>query len=251
MVRMLVISLKKCAAMVSLLLLLAVLSFGRPQQTIATQKVTTETAQQQEYNPYSDSLYRWYLRATVIGVIGGLIGLSILIGQTLLLKQQINHLVQADRAWIITSTLERKVEMIRRSDDPESKKQPYQTVVIEFKNFGKSPAIIRKATGGLEIVGSLTHAHTMLEEPYSSQINPILAPGEVSNPIKFIVPSPLSEDEMRRLQEGMNLFMVAYGLIEYSDSFGKPRTSKFCYIWDSRRQQFNWLCHNPDHNQYI
>jgi hypothetical protein len=42
------------------------------------------------YDPRKDCLYRWYMRATIFGVLGGFIGIGLLIWQSTLLRHSVN-----------------------------------------------------------------------------------------------------------------------------------------------------------------
>jgi hypothetical protein len=77
-----------------------------------------------QYDPYSDHLYRWYLRATVVGVVIGIFGLGFLIKQTNATKKaadaallNANILLESQRPKITAIGIN-TLENIFQSDSP-------------------------------------------------------------------------------------------------------------------------------------
>jgi hypothetical protein len=98
-------------------------------------------AVQSMYDPTADSLYRWYLRATIIGVGGGLTGLGILMWQSFLLRRS------ADAAKKAAEIAEQSLTVLQHADilvDQVSfvSRYPddagYSALKIIFKNFGNT-----------------------------------------------------------------------------------------------------------------
>lgn len=56
---------------------------------------THQKEQTDQYDPYHDTLYRWYLRMTIFGVIGGTVGILVLIWQAILTKRSANAAKEA------------------------------------------------------------------------------------------------------------------------------------------------------------
>ncbi len=93
------------------------------------------------YDPAKDRLYRCYLRFTVIGVMGGLIGIIVLICQSILLRKSTKASMSADRAYLL---LTGKFKMM-----DERGTRPY--VPFRLDNVGKTPAILVAARYELQI----------------------------------------------------------------------------------------------------
>ena len=72
---------------VSSILFLVIVSFAQQQAQSATVTLKKGNAQTSQadldpYDPLKDCLYRWYLRATIIGVVGAFIGIAVIYHQT-------------------------------------------------------------------------------------------------------------------------------------------------------------------------
>lgn|SRR6478609_1012644 len=202
-------------------------------------------------------LYHRYLRATIVGVCVSVLLFIALIWQNILTRKvakaaqdSANAFINSERPWIIISSMDRDNEMREDPDDPGGKKYAHFMVTITFKNYGQTPAIIHRVIGGLTLTDSLVHEYSPLDEPESSQLDPILAPNTKSNPINFVISRPITEDEHKRLKKGVSLFLLVSGIVEYSDFFKERHISRFCYIWDSTSSTFRWLCHTNKHNEY-
>jgi hypothetical protein len=62
--------------------------------------VTYYHENQDEYDPRSDALYRWYLRATIAGAFGAIAAIIFLIYQTVSLRRQIEIQAAGARQWV-------------------------------------------------------------------------------------------------------------------------------------------------------
>ncbi|HXM59461.1 MAG TPA: hypothetical protein VN950_01305 [Terriglobales bacterium] len=78
-----------------------------PTQAVSVSSRPSQSADKEEYDPLKDRLYRWYLRATIIGVVGGFIGIVVLIWQAILTRRTADAaltntevIIAAERAWI-------------------------------------------------------------------------------------------------------------------------------------------------------
>lgn len=104
--------------------------------------------QPQVYDPLADRLYRCYLGATVIGVIGGFIGIGILIWQAVLTRNSANAardaaiaaktnsqaVINSERPWMF---IEIQTNEAKGTDVTE-----HLGFSVTFKNWGKTPAEI-------------------------------------------------------------------------------------------------------------
>jgi hypothetical protein len=92
----------------------------------------------QSYNAANDSLYRWYLRATIAGVFVALGGLGILFGQSRHLQSQIRLQERALRQWINTSDWK---AILSDSIHPKNGRR-ILTISYEISNVTKAPITI-------------------------------------------------------------------------------------------------------------
>jgi hypothetical protein len=108
--------------------------------------------------------------------------------------------------------------------------------VFKFKNFGNTPAFITRVAGNVEIVNNPDDLPEipMYRKPIVSYSDPIYGPQQESNYIKITRNTPHSDTEWGALINAEK-FMVTYGIVEYSDPFKNPHYSRFCYVYDFKR----------------
>src|ERR1019366_5193446 len=123
--------------------------------SLAAQALSPEPARQ-------DPLNHWSLLATIIGVVGGLIGIGLIFWQSVLLRRSANAakqgaeaLMNSERAWVMVD-----VEFIPGMGgivDGASPQDFYKTAAITLicKNDGKTPAWVTEKRVCLRVADSL------------------------------------------------------------------------------------------------
>jgi hypothetical protein len=108
------------------------------------------------YDARTDALYRWYLLATIIGVVGACVGVVILIVQTGLTRRSVNYLVAIERAWVtVTVDWSPAYPGLSNHDNAEGLGHMVN-VRITYKNDGRTPAWIIERRAKLEIFDHMT-----------------------------------------------------------------------------------------------
>jgi hypothetical protein len=218
------------------------------------------------YDAGHDLLYRLYLVATIVGVVGGFLGIIVLIRQGSLLRKSTkaaenaanaatdsaNALKNAERPWILVAEADRSAENLKSPEIPKDHPQTHLAAYVTFKNYGNTPAFITKLIGGIDIVSAdATRSFLPIgDAPYTGSIEPVLPPQDNSGRIVFIVNHPSTDVEWRQLIRS-NKLMVIHGTVEYRDPFGGNHTSKFCYVYSFGTQVgFHSTFGRPEFNYY-
>ena len=166
-------------------------------------------------------------------------------------RDSADAVMSAERPWILVSEARLDSELIKHSDDPEAGLVPHFVVKFTIVNVGKTPAMIYGFEGGVEIVGDLRHDFQTLEDSWEGQVRRVLGPGQ-DDTLRFITQESFDKEESVQIHQGKSIdkHLVAFGSIEYSDTFNKKHLSRFCYLYKSYADGFAYFCHNPAHNQY-
>jgi hypothetical protein len=219
----------------------------------------SETEKQKSPNSEKDALYRWYLIATIVGVVGAWIGLGFIWNQMKLLKvsadaakKSADALISIERPWIFPTSAHHQVEYF-----PEGR---VATSVWRFKNFGKTPAFIYQVDSTLELVANPEvdlPPDPIYGKPYKIyEETSALAPDQESQPIGTKMSRVITREEEVEIWND-KLFLVFYCRIRYSTAFKESVTgeSKFCYQYVSARGGhpvfgFVRLCGPKAYNEY-
>jgi hypothetical protein len=222
-----------------------------------------ETEKHDAYDARTDSLYRWYLRATIIGVCGGLIGLVFLILQTIAThtaadaaKKSAEALIKSERAWInVEVNTSEKLTEVRL---PPTLDQFW--IWPRIKNYGKTPAritriVIRPHLLPAAIPNLPQHIPPQLppEPEYASELTAdseaeIMVPPQVE-----ISPFPAGIDvsDFERIKQRVE-FLYVYGYVNYTDISGLHRQTRFCQLYwvpfgikDPHGEDFLWYRNTP------
>jgi hypothetical protein len=183
------------------------------------------------YDPKSDTLYRWYLLATIIGVIGAFLGIGLIFWQTKLLRKTANAakasadaalinaraLISAERSWIMVDlhwSPGNAMRMLSSSTDSE----PSTAVPIRLKytNEGRTIAWIDQKLACFQIVKDLP------EQPNFDVLQLLDAEPEW---IGSKGAGHLDETLVAEKQEGVGEISVIWGVIKYRDAFGTHVTT--------------------------
>jgi hypothetical protein len=201
-----------------------------------------------EYDPQYDCLYRAYLWATIIGVVGGFLGVGILIWQTILTRRSANAArdaanaarssaeatVNSERAWIIAmpTVLNPDLHTLVMGDV-----QQRNVFVVSFVNVGKTPArLVETSMSYVTVNGPIEN---LPKEPEyatrSSHEGLILAPNATKeNSFGAVAPlqpnSILTPQDHEALMEHRS-FLFASGFVNYRDVHGELRETRFAYVY--------------------
>src|SRR4029077_19039074 len=93
---------------------------------LAEDQPNTQTKEANAYNAAEDTLYRWYLRATIAGVAVALVGLSVLRKQNRNLASQIKIQSLALRQWIDTKHWKARI--------PDHERPTTMEIVVDIVN---------------------------------------------------------------------------------------------------------------------
>jgi len=180
------------------------------------------------YDPRTDCLYRWYLRFTIIGVVGGFIGIGVLIWQAILTRESIvaanksaNALMNAEQAVLKIIS----IEIVSFQDN---------WFTYRLANIGKTAATLYATHGSFQVGDS------KLNPP-----DPSIYTAKVGLRPEFIIESDFSDnagytftekheklapEQVADVQSGKQ-FLWACGFFSYRDNFGRPFTQRYCYLW--------------------
>jgi hypothetical protein len=210
---------------------------GAQEQTSSLEKVkpTCEPQQDNPYDARKDTLYRWYLGITIVGVAGAWFGIVVLGYQT-------NIAMNAQRSWIV----EKGVNAPEMTYDPHGWTKE---IPCHFEVIGHSPVKVLAAQFKFRLVPSrpkdgVTEPDLPESPDYGEpftisnipQMAAIIPPGD-----KFTV-SPhleglfIEQADDEAIKTGTK-FPCVYGFIRYRDAFSKSkiRETRFCYVYGLKR----------------
>jgi hypothetical protein len=137
--------------MMRLFIMALLLLLQSPSQQSNAQNVASHsndrTTGSAQYDPRSDRLYRWYMRATIIGVGGGFVGIALLTWQAILSRNNVNALVAGQRAWVMVD-IELEPEGMVVTESGNDRTYNVQ-VVMKYRNDGQTPAWITERRASL------------------------------------------------------------------------------------------------------
>ncbi len=211
----------------------------------------------------SDFLYRSYLFATIIGVVGGFIGVGVLIWQTVLTRRSANAardaanaakdsaqaVVNSERPWLFI-----KITTTDAKPD-QSGVSEHLSFSVSFKNWGTTPA---------EVIGFENHPDVCadtddLPSPPKYQLEGhallhtrMVPPGETwrdPGESYFYVESFMLGDDWKAIRSSRKR-LVYWGRIQYRDLIEESKTihelkkigtiheTCFCYFWSPALNEF-------------
>lgn len=209
-----------------------------------------KSKEEQAKNDSLDALYRSYLWATIIGVIGALIGVVVLICQTILVRisadaarMNAQAVINSERAWI-------DVTGMANPTPGWTKKLPLH--FFRVHNSGRTPAQL--------ISGTIDHA--FVDTPNDLPVSPKYKTYFNSPNKTFITSStyfdtsplfnPRAIIENRSLAEknvSSYQILIFYGRIIYEDVLGKrAHETRWCYAWFDDERGF--VRTGPDGERY-
>ncbi len=222
------------------------------------------------YDPRTDTLYRGYLWATVIGVFGGFLGIGLLTWQSILLRQSANAAKVAaeaaersanaavDNVKIFISKERARLSVHLKKEERDIDEPPFE--------FGDLAAVVNDLTGGtddaffiavhkygptdaedIEAFGQFGFCNVTPDWHGAYRIHefPTKLGGDTTAEMRidvFVTPEQINE-----IEEG-GLIPRLFGYVSWKDIFGKRYDAPFCYWWD--QQYLRWEpedCKTPQH----
>jgi hypothetical protein len=199
----------------------------------------------QQYNPYSDRLYRWYLFATVIGVAVGLLGLIFLIMQTWATRQaaeaalkNATALINTERAWVIAAPVD-NAPVVGFIPESGSNLELHlagcnqtNSFSCSFKSTGNTPARL------VEVAIRYMKANKLEDIPkeptYGDRTvlnNLALVTGDSIRFAAFLEPDIVLKKADHDAVYKQQAFLYAFGIIVYRDVFASLHETRFGYIY--------------------
>jgi hypothetical protein len=188
---------------------------------------THQTEDQSAYDPRKDCLYRWYMRATIFAAGGALIGVFILIVQTVFLKRSTDAAKVAALAANTSATSVMNSERARVDVNIGRVNPQSPTHFIEIYNFGRTAATIIKWELEQVIFAELVTdlPNTYARRPLQGfDIKRILLVDRPTNIFQFDLVSYIP-DEVRDFKHTAFFFAT----LEYSDIFDIPHRTEAVY----------------------
>jgi hypothetical protein len=124
------------------------IAVSNPKGDNEKQTPAHQPEQANSYDPYQDPLYRWYLRATIIGVVGGMIGILVLIVQSLLLRSSV---VAAHKSADAVMDSEMAILSITEKELSLSDSGTTTLVAFDVHNIGRTVAVVFAAEHLLQL----------------------------------------------------------------------------------------------------
>jgi hypothetical protein len=201
---------------------------------------------QQQYDAKADLLYRFYLLFTVIGVIGGFIGIAVLIWQTTVTrraaeaaKASADSIINSERAWIFLD-----IALIGNVVHAQQH-EPHITRIrasYRYRNVGKSPAWITEMIFYSEIYNS----GSLPKKPDIGSLGPF-----EYGPQPFEAGGDKTCEQSWDVQgrPGSGNFTLVLGVIKYLDIFEKQRITVCGYMLSPDEKTLERIA-GHEYNQY-
>jgi hypothetical protein len=189
-----------------------------------------------QYDPRNDLLYRGYLAATIIGVIGGIIGLI------LLYKQFVATKLAADAAKESADAAKKNADVLMASQKAQIVLKPHenpakdifdpegQRMQIALQNIGHVPAYDLTYETWIEVLPFPFEDFTAAAEYYDmteiKSLYPHHSPMIVNIPIKRNVDHPLSSRMQEMIRNG-DLYVCVRVSVKYKEAFSSSRYASF------------------------
>jgi len=197
--------------------------------SLEIQKPTGQPKENDPYDPYEDTLYRWYLRGTLLGITGAVFGVVVLIRQT-------KALMDSERAWVLAIAVGNP--QIPLYDPKNPGYTPGIVYLIEVS--GKTPARIIRERFRCRIVPAIQGSQPLqpqLEKRpvYKSDSGMFEGAVMYASGYKYhlsvpLESGPMTATEFADLTNGRSV-LCAYGCIEYRDAFKRKGKTQVCAIY--------------------
>lgn len=192
------------------------------------------------YDPRKDCLYRWYLRATIIGVLGGLVGLFFIWLQfcatkttAIAAKASADCLKAIERPWLLVKNVD--VTSIQLAGG-------IRAIAIQWdiKNFGKSPAFVSAIGTHIDVVpASFPFAEPIFEKTHSIMFDkPVVPPCSRTHKIISAMKRGWSTNEEADVANGAQIFWFS-GRITYTSPWKEKYETWFSLKIDDTKTGAN------------
>jgi hypothetical protein len=220
------------------------------------------------YDAREDCLYRWYMKATIVGVFGGLLGIGVLFWQSLLLRKSTKQTEKAaDAAKKSADALMDaehsvlSIESVQLFDD-----QMRTMYSMRVWNVGRTIGSFFASNGQLQIgnIDAPPDASVFNYQPKDRRNEMVIAPDSRTPTIfEGIYPAGKFTDDDKRIILARSGYLWACGYFRYRDIFQRVFERRYCYRWEPRGnpedgigQNFNvtgyfWETGPPDYNRMI
>jgi hypothetical protein len=220
------------------------------------QQPETKTKEEQAKADSLDTLTRCYMWATIIGVIGGWIGISLVYGQFRSQKgateaamqaarsadRNADILINSERAWLLAESIPSgphkkegrwywengaeltDLEIITRKNKPE-------IIGYTIKNYGRTPGWITSHWATARIVASaegLPRPPDYFTKPasiFTQDVSIVYVPGQSKRNIILVPYEDLAPTAKRER------FLYVYGTFTYRDVAERSHETRFCFFW--------------------
>jgi hypothetical protein len=214
-----------------------------PTQIINSSNVQEPTSQPKEdasYDPYKDTLYRWYLRATIIGVVGGLLGIYFLLRSVNAAHKAADAVMDAEGALLIVDV----TDCILSIDASKA------FVGSRIDNIGRTTAMLFSSEALFQLgddrqnppMPSLYDRTDRLPSVYylaaekGSRCTTFLCTvaepliGISEKPFKFVA---VADSEKEQVDNGTK-FLWHYGFVRYRDRFKRAFELRYCHRYEPK-----------------
>lgn len=146
---------------------------------------------------------------------------------------QVANFQQGSRAYVLVSAAE--------FEEPPTVGHPVK-VIVQFKNFGTTPAVSVKNSFAFDFGGPSTWTPDRLTPKASTTV----MGGSEAREVHIVSEASLTPDVVEAIKAGRTEFYV-HGRIWYDDVFGVAHETEGCVYYDARRDVMS-SC--PDHNGF-
>jgi hypothetical protein len=222
----------------------------RPTDCATCSKAESEaqSSQPDPYDPMKDRLYRWYLRATIIGVAGGFIVISLLLWQSILLRRSTKAAEDAAKLANQSTKSLKSSERAHLDIDFVPIRLGASRHHFNVTNYGRSPAnVVMYTFARYQPPPTLKQLPETIEglsnwSKESRTVNQMLPIGPVVTALEFDISHSLSQEQ--RSGEQMAIYS---GSVTYLDIFGDEHKTEVVYSYEPSTSS---LINQPRFNKY-
>ncbi len=224
------------------------------------------------YDPRHDRLYRAYLLATILGVVGGILGVVLIFWQVKLLKRSVDasseqskamerHLKEAARSATAMETIAKTIDIGNRAV-----MRAYLTVTIgdavfqerrvpgqPDKKFVARPNLVNTGNSAARRV-RMRKTAAVIPNPVPNDFAFPLPPennegdATVGAHLSYIMASAVGDfvpiADVADIKQGIGRCLCTWGVVTYEDIFGEEHTTKFA-------QNLYWNSDNTVYGIYV
>jgi hypothetical protein len=210
------------------------------------ERPTHHSEKADQYDPRKDCLYRWYMRATIVGVLGGFVGIALLIWQSILLRNSVDAAHKSADALIDSEAAFLTVEGQEFALITDAARTFVKYPVC---NVGRTVALVFGGEDFLQIGDDPENPPTpsLYEEKRERPTDFYLPAGKPSPCTTFLSETgqpiydstkkePFKASRMTAIdQENINnrsKTLWSYGFIRYRDTFKRAFELRFCHRYE-------------------